>query len=49
MTKELLQMYMRDTFAPVDQRTLTRLQMDKALELLLLLEEKRLGKVKGSL
>jgi hypothetical protein len=47
VSKELMQLHMKDTFEPQDVKTLTGDQKKSALESLMFLKEKRDGKIKG--
>ena len=47
ITKELSQLHLRDTFEPVDPRTLSKEQRDQTIESHLFLKEKRDKKIKG--
>ena len=40
VTKELLQLHMRDTFRPINSKTLSKTEYDKVLELHLFLKQK---------
>jgi hypothetical protein len=47
VTKELLQLHMKDTFTPMNGEKLTDVQRKAALESLMFLKEKRDGSIKG--
>jgi hypothetical protein len=47
VSKELMQLHMKDTFEPQDVKTLTGDQKKSALESLLFLKDKRDGTIKG--
>ena len=46
-SKELLQLHMRDTFRPINSKTLSKSEYDKVLESHLFLKQKRYYSIKG--
>ena len=47
VSKELLQLHMRDTFRPINSKTLSETEYDKVLESHLFLKQKRDQSIKG--
>jgi hypothetical protein len=47
VSKELMQLHMKDTFEPQDVKTLTGDKKKSALKSLMFLKEKRCGTIKG--